>query len=108
MEHTHWLKPRAAQPAPEPAAPPPTSPTGPIEPERPPLWRRAGASLLAIAALLAKFAAKVVNTKLSLHALLKDIKARGERVYGIGAPSRARTHRRRWRQNSTSQPSVRT
>lgn len=37
------------------------------------------------------FKKNVVNSKLQLHALLKDIKARGERVYGIGAPSRAST-----------------
>ena len=83
MEHTQWLKPR---PAPEPAAPPPTSPTGPIEPERPSLWRRAGASLLAIAALLAKFAAKL---KLLLVALpkLKLLTTSGSMLVSIAAYS---------------------
>ena len=83
MEHTQWLKPR---PAPEPAASPPTSPTGPIEPERPPLWRRAGASLLAIAALLAKFAAKL---KLLLVALpkLKLLTTSGSMLVSIAAYS---------------------
>lgn len=37
------------------------------------------------------FRRKVVVTKMGLHALLKDIRARGERVYGVGAPSRAST-----------------
>jgi hypothetical protein len=32
-----------------------------------------------------------VQSKLDLYALLKDIKAKGQRVYGIGAPSRAST-----------------
>src|SRR5436305_3289876 len=83
MEHTQWLKPR---PASEPAAPPPTSPTGPIEPERPSLWRRAGASLLAIAALLAKFAAKL---KLLLVALpkLKLLTTSGSMLVSIAAYS---------------------
>lgn len=40
---------------------------------------------------LASFSARVVNSKLALHALLRDIKAKGQRVYGIGAPSRAST-----------------
>jgi Zn-dependent protease len=49
---------------------PPVSPepAGPIEPERPPLWRRAGGALLAALALIAKFAAKL---KLLLVALPK-------------------------------------
>ncbi len=38
-----------------------------------------------------RFREGVVASKLGLYALLKDIKARGERVYGIGAPSRAST-----------------
>jgi hypothetical protein len=37
------------------------------------------------------FREKVVLSKLQLHALLKDIKDRGERIFGIGAPSRAST-----------------
>ena len=40
---------------------------------------------------LARFRSGVVASKLGLYALLKDVKARGERVYGIGAPSRAST-----------------
>lgn len=42
-------------------------------------------------AKLRGFKKNVVNTKLALHALLKDIKAKGERVFGVGAPSRAST-----------------
>lgn len=42
-------------------------------------------------AALADFRARVVRSKLDLHALIAPIKARGERVYGIGAPSRAST-----------------
>lgn len=38
-----------------------------------------------------KFRRDVVNSKLGLLALLKDIKQRGEKVYGVGAPSRAST-----------------
>lgn len=38
-----------------------------------------------------RFKSAVVNSKLGLLTLLQDIKARGERVYGIGAPSRAST-----------------
>jgi hypothetical protein len=37
------------------------------------------------------FARRVVQSKLALHALLLDIKGRGARIYGIGAPSRAST-----------------
>jgi C-methyltransferase-like protein/methyltransferase family protein/putative zinc binding protein len=37
------------------------------------------------------FRSRVVQTKLDLYALLKEIKGRGERIYGIGAPSRAST-----------------
>jgi hypothetical protein len=40
---------------------------------------------------LDSFRSKVVQTKLDLYALLKEIKARGQRIYGIGAPSRAST-----------------
>jgi C-methyltransferase C-terminal domain/Methyltransferase domain/Putative zinc binding domain len=40
---------------------------------------------------LRSFRSAVVQTKLDLYALLKDIKARGQRIYGIGAPSRAST-----------------
>ena len=39
----------------------------------------------------AKFKRAVVNSKLDLLAQLKDIKAAGGRIYGIGAPSRAST-----------------
>ncbi len=42
-------------------------------------------------AALKDFRARVVRSKLDLHALLAPIKARGERIYGIGAPSRAST-----------------
>jgi hypothetical protein len=37
------------------------------------------------------FRERVVGSKLQLHALLWDLKRRGQRVYGIGAPSRAST-----------------
>ena len=40
---------------------------------------------------LHSFRPKVVQTKLDLYALLKEIKSRGQRVYGVGAPSRAST-----------------
>ena len=40
---------------------------------------------------LRSFRSRVVQTKLDLYALLKEIKARGQRIYGIGAPSRAST-----------------
>ncbi len=40
---------------------------------------------------LRAFRQKVALSKLGLHALLRDARARGERVYGIGAPSRATT-----------------
>jgi SAM-dependent methyltransferase len=42
-------------------------------------------------AALDDFRARVVRSKLDLHALIAPIKARGERIYGIGAPSRAST-----------------
>jgi hypothetical protein len=38
-----------------------------------------------------RFRKGVVDSKLGLLAMLKDIKARGERVYGVGAPSRSST-----------------
>lgn len=40
---------------------------------------------------LAEFRHRVVDSKLGLHALLREIKAKRQRVYGIGAPSRAST-----------------
>lgn len=40
---------------------------------------------------LAAFTRGVTLSKLRLHALLSEVRARGERVYGIGAPSRAST-----------------
>lgn len=40
---------------------------------------------------LADFKRAVVSSKLELHALLRDVKAAGGRVYGVGAPSRAST-----------------
>jgi hypothetical protein len=40
---------------------------------------------------LQSFRSKVVQSKISLYALLRDIKAAGHRIYGIGAPSRAST-----------------
>lgn len=40
---------------------------------------------------LGAFRSRVVQTKLDLYALLKGIKARSERIYGVGAPSRAST-----------------
>ena len=42
-------------------------------------------------AKLKAFKTKVVNSKLVLYALLRDIKRQGHRVYGVGAPSRAST-----------------
>jgi hypothetical protein len=42
-------------------------------------------------AKLHEFARNVVSSKIALYALLKDLKARGERFYAIGAPSRAST-----------------
>ncbi len=38
-----------------------------------------------------EFKARVVLSKLQLHALLLEMKLRGARIYGIGAPSRAST-----------------
>jgi hypothetical protein len=43
------------------------------------------------AAGLQSFKARVVQSKLDLYALLRDIKKQGHRIYGIGAPSRAST-----------------
>jgi len=43
------------------------------------------------AATLQEFKKRVVLSKLQLHALLLDIKSRRQRIYGIGAPSRAST-----------------
>lgn len=40
---------------------------------------------------LREFKRQVVLSKLQLHGLLLDIKKRGRRIYGIGAPSRAST-----------------
>jgi hypothetical protein len=40
---------------------------------------------------LGSFRSRVVQTKLDLYMLLRDIKARGHHIYGIGAPSRAST-----------------
>ena len=40
---------------------------------------------------LKNFRRRVVQSKLDLYALLSDIKAKGQRIYGIGAPSRAST-----------------
>jgi hypothetical protein len=40
---------------------------------------------------LKEFKKKVVDSKLSLLALLNDIKSKGGRIYGVGAPSRAST-----------------
>jgi hypothetical protein len=40
---------------------------------------------------LERFKKGVVDSKLGLLAMLRDIKKRGERVYGIGAPSRSST-----------------
>jgi C-methyltransferase C-terminal domain/Methyltransferase domain/Putative zinc binding domain len=41
--------------------------------------------------MLARFRRGVVDSKLGLLALLKDIKGAGDKVYGVGAPSRAST-----------------
>jgi hypothetical protein len=40
---------------------------------------------------LNSFRQRVVQSKLDLYCLLADVKRRGERIYGIGAPSRAST-----------------
>jgi len=40
---------------------------------------------------LRSFKDQVVQSKLDLYALLRDIKKQGQRIYGIGAPSRAST-----------------
>lgn len=40
---------------------------------------------------LGDFKHRVAQSKLGLHALLGDIKQKGQRIYGIGAPSRAST-----------------
>ena len=40
---------------------------------------------------LRQFARSVTQTKLDLLALLKDLKTKGSRIYGVGAPSRAST-----------------
>ena len=40
---------------------------------------------------LMEFRRRVSQSKLDLMAMLKDIRGRGERVYGVGAPSRAST-----------------
>jgi len=40
---------------------------------------------------LAQFKRDVVQSKLGLHALLRDLKQKGARIYGVGAPSRAST-----------------
>lgn len=40
---------------------------------------------------LERFCRRVVQSKLDLYALLRDIKKAGARIYGIGAPSRAST-----------------
>ena len=40
---------------------------------------------------LLEFKEKVVNSKLELHGLMKDIKSKKQKIYGISAPSRAST-----------------
>jgi hypothetical protein len=40
---------------------------------------------------LKQFARRVVMSKLNLYGLLKEIRGRGERIFGVGAPSRAST-----------------
>lgn len=42
-------------------------------------------------ASLARFRRRVVMSKLALQALLHEVRSRGARVYGVGAPSRAST-----------------
>jgi hypothetical protein len=46
---------------------------------------------LSSGAALRDFRNRVVRSRLDLHRLLAPIKARGDRIYGIGAPSRAST-----------------
>jgi hypothetical protein len=45
----------------------------------------------ALSARLAEFKHRVAMSKLHLHALLSGLLAKGARVYGVGAPSRAST-----------------
>jgi hypothetical protein len=40
---------------------------------------------------LQAFRQRVTNSKIGLYALLRDIKAKGQKIYGVGAPSRAST-----------------
>jgi hypothetical protein len=42
-------------------------------------------------AKLKAFKTNVVNSKLALYAMLRDLKRQGARIYGVGAPSRAST-----------------
>ncbi|HUE86562.1 MAG TPA: class I SAM-dependent methyltransferase [Vicinamibacterales bacterium] len=42
-------------------------------------------------AALERFKKEVVSSKLDLLAILRDLRARGDRIFGIGAPSRATT-----------------
>jgi hypothetical protein len=44
-----------------------------------------------LAERLQDFRRRVAQSKLALHALLRDAIGRGERIYGVGAPSRAST-----------------
>ena len=48
MEQQQWIPPAPYEPPAQ----------GPIEPERPPIWRRAGGAIAAVGILIAKFAAK--------------------------------------------------
>ncbi len=41
--------------------------------------------------LLSNFRDKVINSKVSLYSMLQNIKLSGQKIYGIGAPSRAST-----------------
>jgi alkanesulfonate monooxygenase SsuD/methylene tetrahydromethanopterin reductase-like flavin-dependent oxidoreductase (luciferase family) len=61
----------------------------PVRPTVAPLLEAEARSLDADA--LDRFRRAVIVSKLGLHALLRDLKAKGKRVYGIGAPSRATT-----------------
>lgn len=64
--------------------------TRPVQPTVEAMLREEAAAGLGPEAF-ARFRERVVMSKLELAALLRDVKGRGQRVYGIGAPSRAST-----------------
>jgi Zn-dependent protease len=80
---TQWLRPSSPEP-PLPGADAPAPATGPFEPERPPLLKRALGVLVALGALIVKFAAKL---KVLLVALpkLKLLTTSGTMLVSIAA-----------------------